>query len=1004
MGWRGGKAAVAIAALFLFAAFAPMASSHVHAELGIPPSPGVPVNSYTEGNQTNPDVFATGDGKVYVVWQEEHNGKMHIFFAMSADDGQTFGERKRVDDIGESTVCFALDPVVVVDSTGKVFVAWSDNRDGTYKIFMATYEGGNQFSSEIMVSEPTHWANQTLPDLAIWNDNLFLVWSEQQPLTLNNNTYVKYSYSTDSGNTFAQSKRVVSSPTTVRQLYPSISVRNSTVCVAWHDSRSNALFDIYMATSTNNGQNFPTAVRVSDVGAVEHWYPTVQVLPNGKAFLAWQERRSGSFDIVGKRSTTDFTTFSSLFVIDSAANDQSAPASSVDPRGVVSVVYRSLLVQGHRIMYTRSNDATAFRTPETVNNVDAEQSSACIVSVSNGTAYIAFHDDRNGGSDYEDVFLSKVIDEMPTVSIVQPVSGSTFRDVPYNLFGTCGDPDTTPILQVQVQLQEKGGAIALPWTQANVVGQALWNLTFDPSLYDNGDYEIWARSYDGALYSLAESVDVIIDNSIQSFINLRITSADIVFYPPHPIAGDGVTISANVTNLGNTDAFNVQVQFFRGALSLGYSTISRVGAGTQNNTVFSWTALEGTFTFRATVDPSNLIEETNESDNTATRSLTVDPVPVNRDLEVGAENVTYSPSIAHVNDMLNISAQVYNFGSLIVTGVRVEFDVDGSYYALRTIDSINPGLFKVVHINWTAATAGAHSVTVVVDPLPHDQEDDDRANNQATLFFTVYAENVQKVDLQISNASVLLAPTVPKLGQNVTISVVVNNNGDIDAEQVTVSFYMDGLPIGTRLIPIVEHGMAGETSLVWQAILGNRVLTVKVDEADSISEANESNNLVVRQFTVLPAQMLRPDLYVDAGNITLFPDPPDRGRVLKFNVTVWNLGNDSATNVVVVMKIDGNKLDGDLHIGYLAPGLSTTLTGSWMPTGGRHTFEVVVDPDNQTAEWSEADNSAQRQFDLPSDPISTDVLVLILAVVAFAVLGLGIYSFAKARARRKGKK
>jgi len=160
---------------------------------------------------------------------------------------------------------------------------------------------------------------------------------------------------------------------------------------------------------------------------------------------------------------------------------------------------------------------------------------------------------------------------------------------------------------------------------------------------------------------------------------------------------------------------------------------------------------------------------------------------------------------------------------------------------------------------------------------------------------------------------------------------------------------------------------------------------------------------VIKLFVVYPAQTIKPDLYVDDSNISYSPDPPQKGLVLKINVTVWNLGNDSASNIEVQMKVDGSQLDGIMTIGYLAPGHSAVVTWNWMTSAGEHTFEVIVDPSNLTEEWSEENNTAQFSVELPADPISSDVWLPILAVAAFAVLGFGVYSYWKSRQRKKGK-
>ncbi|MCU0861977.1 MAG: hypothetical protein MUE65_06640, partial [Methanomassiliicoccales archaeon] len=186
------------------------------------PTGGAVVNSQTSGDQINPRAFVDGDGRIYVVWEEVASGVSRIFFSMSEDGGATFHTRTRVDDIAQGTKCLAKTPVVVVNSTGNIFVAWSDNRTGTYQIYFSSSNDGDHFSSNAVVASTSTWVNQTLPDMDIENDNLFLTWSEQQ-LTANNNTYIRFTYSTNSGSSFRSPIRM-DTVVDVIQLYPSLSV------------------------------------------------------------------------------------------------------------------------------------------------------------------------------------------------------------------------------------------------------------------------------------------------------------------------------------------------------------------------------------------------------------------------------------------------------------------------------------------------------------------------------------------------------------------------------------------------------------------------------------------------------------------------------------------------------------------------------------------------------------------------------------------------------------
>jgi uncharacterized repeat protein (TIGR01451 family) len=271
----------------------------------------------------------------------------------------------------------------------------------------------------------------------------------------------------------------------------------------------------------------------------------------------------------------------------------------------------------------------------------------------------------------------------------------------------------------------------------------------------------------------------------------------------------------------------------------------------------------------------------------------------------------------------------------------------------------------------------------------------------ASVPLTVVAVNTLKPDIAISNSSITVSPLNPIVGDNVTFAVLVSNVGDVSASNVIVSFYLDGqLLLPNRTIAMLEAGQnPQDVSTNWTAKLGTHTLVVKVDEQNTINELNESNNTASATFAVHLPNVLKPDLYVSSQSIVLDPSTPVKGQVLRFNVTVTNLGNDSASNVLVLMKVDGNDI-GSPTVNYIGPNGVRLVTGQWVATAGAHTFTVTLDPSNSVNESNEANNQASVSFSLPSDPVAFPWEWILLGV-ALIVLVFGAYSFTRAK---KGKK
>jgi hypothetical protein len=98
-------------------------------------------------------------------------------------------------------------------------------------------------------------------------------------------------------------------------------------------------------------------------------------------------------------------------------------------------------------------------------------------------------------------------------------------------------------------------------------------------------------------------------------------------------------------------------------------------------------------------------------------------------------------------------------------------------------------------------------------------------------------------DLSISASDLSFSPAVPDPGQPVTIKAKVRNLGLTDSADVLVEFADFGDALGQVTIPSLSAGGTIEVSVVTTySQAGLRLISVKVDPYDTISELNEDNN------------------------------------------------------------------------------------------------------------------------------------------------------------------
>ena len=234
-----------------------------------------------------------------------------------------------------------------------------------------------------------------------------------------------------------------------------------------------------------------------------------------------------------------------------------------------------------------------------------------------------------------------------------------------------------------------------------------------------------------------------------------IMAGNIRFEPSRPSAGDMVTITAYVINMGNVDVDDVVVQFVDatddGDDEIGKKTVTgTIGAGDSAKITMTYDTTDkaGVRAIKVIGDPDGAIEESDEEDNEATKTLTVgeaasattDPDDVSVDTSSAADtDVSTSGGVSLSQPNLVVTAQdialiplgggpltiavnVANDGTDDATDVVVQFlDVtDNGLISVgepQYVDSIPAGGSQIVATIYSDVdAAGDHEFQVMVDP------------------------------------------------------------------------------------------------------------------------------------------------------------------------------------------------------------------------------------------------------------------------------------------------
>ncbi len=216
--------------------------------------------------------------------------------------------------------------------------------------------------------------------------------------------------------------------------------------------------------------------------------------------------------------------------------------------------------------------------------------------------------------------------------------------------------------------------------------------------------------------------------------------------PPDTIEGQPAVIEAIIHNIGTLEASNVVVSFYDGDPQSGGELIdsvtkSYIDAGANALAEITWNTLgrTGINYIHVLIDPADLIEESNENNNSSLIQVDVSP-PTRPDLKVTSEDIVFSHQSPREGDPLALSSAVYNLGT--DTGnIKVDLydGLPGSGGALLnsyTIKQIIPfgGQAQVAFNIDTVGLSGNHSFYVIVDPdNTVDEQNEDNNNASADL-------------------------------------------------------------------------------------------------------------------------------------------------------------------------------------------------------------------------------------------------------------------------------
>lgn len=405
-----------------------------HAAWPTDPNVNVPVCT-TTNYQMYPTMASDGAGGAYVVWQDYRSGgTADLYLQRLTSSGSAFWAD------GGIALCTAVNqqqyPAMIPDGSGGTIVTWMDNRGTTgYDVYVqrVTASGAFRWTTN-GVAACTAANGQYYP--ALVSDGAggaILTWYDIR----NGVDYDLYAQRIDSSGVVRWTANgVVLCSAAGTQIYPTIVADGfGGAIIAWQDQRSGT-FDVYTQRIDASGNILwtPNGVAVCTATA-DQVAPVLTTDGSGGAIVAWQDMRNGTQDLYAQRviATSAVAWTSNGVTVYAGAGGQVEPTIVSDENGGAIVVWTDDRSGNNDLYAQRVNSAgSSLWTGSGVIVCSAigAQRFQTLNSDGAGGALIAWQDQRSGGTDVYAQHLSATATALWSTVLYsnEPVPLSTARD------------------------------------------------------------------------------------------------------------------------------------------------------------------------------------------------------------------------------------------------------------------------------------------------------------------------------------------------------------------------------------------------------------------------------------------------------------------------------------------------------------------------------------------------------------------------------------------------
>ena len=431
----------------------------------------------------------------------------------------------------------------------------------------------------------------------------------------------------------------------------------------------------------------------------------------------------------------------------------------------------------------------------------------------------------------------------------------------------------------------------------------------------------------------------------------ELTVDSVSFSPLILDAGDSLQVTEAVVNNGIVAASGVVVGVYLSGdatvtsadILLGFRTLASldVGEGSMNvgSLVVPSNLFAGNYNVGVIVDDGNSIAESNETNNTLIAAFQVRVnAPPRPDLT--SSGLSFGPNTVDAGQSIQVSEAIFNQGladsSAFRVGIYLSADAtittSDILIAVRNLPSLPIGITSAVSGVTTFIPSntpgGTYFVGIIVDDLDAIVESDE-GNNALAAFGSLTVTIPPTPDLFVNSFSFTPTSVMPALGDQITVTETIGNQGVVNAGAFRVGYYLSGNPlvskndilIGSRMISALAVGdsSTSSTAVVLPAGLapGSYFLGAIADDQSAVIELLTTNNVFTAPIALDVVAAPIPMAQLNAESVSFSPQVVPDGTEVQIEDIVRNLGTISATafRVGFFLSVDSNIDTTDILIG-----------------------------------------------------------------------------------------